>query len=286
MTSLIFSYKARVSTSIFRRTALQIPPFLEDHPTLQCFWDMLMRKCPNLQELSIEGVSSSSQEFTVIRSLLRGRWPQLRKLSFGDVTLDPHLPSDSGVHPFITFLEEHPSLQSVTMSRHSINPMSFSALSPGSLPQVREFQGSLEQLQALPHLHHSLKSVVFSEPMRTREFTPPAVSAVLLNIPNLSNLEISFVLNSMYDSNSLLRTIVLSCPKLKSLSLCCTQKPCFQMVRFSLLTASYLAFTYYITGHVLQDNPGPDRTTLIEFEDYPLSRRRIRLCWCREARTE
>lgn len=207
----------------------------EDHPTLQAFWDMLMNRCPDLQVLAIDGSASSATEFTVIKSLLKGRWPKLREMSLGDVSLDPHAPMMGAIHPFVTFLEEHPTLEMLRLSRHNINPRFFSDLTPGALPELTKFHGSLEQLQSLPHLHHSLESVVFTEPMRTREFTPPTVSAVLLNISKLKHLQISFTLTTMYDSNSLLRTIVHSCPHLQSFTLSCTQKPSFQLVRTALL---------------------------------------------------
>jgi hypothetical protein len=205
----------------------------EDHPTLQSFWDMLVEKCPDLQQLEVSGSASSSSEFTVVRSLLQGRWPRLRKLSLGDVSVDPQVPMPGTVHPFVTFLEEHPSLQVIHLSRHNVHPSYLAALTPASLPDVTEFHGSLEQLHALPHLHPSLESVVFTDPMRTREFTPPAVSAVLMNMPKIRHLGISFTLTTMYDSNSLLKTIVYACPHLQSLSLSCTQKPSFQLETFS-----------------------------------------------------
>lgn len=189
---------------------------------------MLIKRCPNLEELSINGISSLP---TDARTLVNGRWPNLRQLSLGDVSLEWHTPTSTTgpKSPFITFLEAHPNLLSLKVSRN-VPSAHFSTLDPVTLPRLTEFSGTLEQLQALPHLHGSLKSVTFREPMQTRELTPLAVAGVLQNLTSLVELRISFVLHSMYDSSSLLRSLIASCPQIRHLELTCAHKPSFQLV--------------------------------------------------------
>ncbi|KAJ8696076.1 hypothetical protein PTI98_005974 [Pleurotus ostreatus] len=207
----------------------------EDQPASRKFWDMLINRCPNLEELSIDGISTLP---TDAHSLVKGRWPKLRKLNLGDVTVDWRPMSASEKRPFISFLEEHNSLRSLSLSRHNIQP-SYFATNPIAFTHLTDFSGTLEQLQALPHLHASLKSVTFRDPMQTRELTPLAVVSVLQSMTALTNLRISFVLHSMYDSGSLLRSLIQSCPHLRHLDLTCAHKPSFHLDSFAKTIRSF-----------------------------------------------
>jgi hypothetical protein len=217
---------------------------------------MLISRCPNLEELSIEGFSIYSID---ARRLVRGRWPNLRKLTLGDVIVDlnlnPDIPSpilEAQKLPSIEFLEAHPKLQSLHTSQHVLAPVHLSSLSPSSFPDLIEFSGTLEQLQAVApshtHIHtHSpridtsrqLKSVGFHEPMVMREVTLLAVWNVLRGLENLTTLRISFVLHSIYESGSLLRSLVGSCPRLERLDLGCGRMPSFTLVGFLFATGGW-----------------------------------------------
>jgi hypothetical protein len=208
-------------------------------------WDMLISRCPNLEELSIEGFSIHSID---AHRLVQGRWPNLRKMTLGDVIVDLNLnPVNPGPTldleklPSIEFLEAHPKLQSLHTSPHALAPAHLSSLSPSSFPALIEFSGTLEQLQTLapshPHSHshridtsRQLKSVGFHEPMVMREVTHLAVCNVLRGLENLTMLRISFVLHSIYESGSLLRSLVGSCPRLERLDLECGHMPSFTLV--------------------------------------------------------
>lgn len=85
----------------------------------------------------------------------------------------------------------------------------------------------------LSSTHSSLKSVTFSDPMLTRELTPLAIAVVLQRLKNLTRLRVSFVLHSMYDSGSLLRSLFTACPVLEHLELTCAHRPSFQLESFS-----------------------------------------------------
>ncbi|KIM83187.1 hypothetical protein PILCRDRAFT_819402 [Piloderma croceum F 1598] len=209
-------------------------------------WDMLISRCPDLEELSIEGFSIHSID---ARRLVQGRWPNLRKMTLGDVIVDlnlnpvnPDPTLELEKLPSIEFLEAHPRLQSLRTSQHVLAPAHLSSLSASSFPDLIEFSGTLEQLQTLapshPHSHRidtsrQLKSVGFHQPMVMREVTHLAVCNVLQGLENLTTLSISFVLHSIYESGSLLRSLVGSCPRLERLDLGCGHMPSFTLDSFS-----------------------------------------------------
>ncbi|KAF5385948.1 hypothetical protein D9615_002663 [Tricholomella constricta] len=203
----------------------------EDNASSRQMWDMLIQRCPNLEELIIEGVSTLP---TDVHALVEGRWPKLRKLALGDVSIDwiPGLLAQGEKRPFITFLEAHPTLDSLSLSRYTIQPAHLATLDPGSL-QLSSFSGTLQQLQALPYLQSHLKSVTFRDSMQTRETSAQAVASLLQGFSHLTDLKISFNLHSMYDSGNLLRSLISSCPHLRKLELTCGNKPSFQLDSFS-----------------------------------------------------
>lgn len=81
-------------------------------------------------------------------------------------------------------------------------------------------------------LSATLKSICFPEPMQLRDLTPLAISGVLTGMTALTRLKISFSLQSGYDSNGVLRTIVSACPGLLEFDLTCGCKPSFYLVSF------------------------------------------------------
>ncbi|KAJ3986240.1 hypothetical protein F5890DRAFT_1572451 [Lentinula detonsa] len=205
----------------------------EQRPTSKRFWNMLMNKCPNLQELVIDGVSPFPVD---ARPLSYARWPKLRRLVLGDVAVD-WLPGDAltapdAKSPFIEFLEAHPNLQSLGLSRSNISHARLATMAPDTV-KLRSFTGTLEQLQSIPHMHKYLDSVAFREPMRTRDVTALAVASLLQKLTSLTKLKISFMLHSMYDSGNLLRSLIASCPNLTHLELACGHKPSFQLELFA-----------------------------------------------------
>jgi hypothetical protein len=203
---------------------------------------MLMDRCPDLEELSVEGTILHPAEATL---LLRGRWPRLRKLILGDTVFDwrediPTVNHQDAKRPIIQFLEAHPTLETLGLSRHSMQPAVLSSMSSVAMAKVTHFNGTLEHLRALPQIHSSLENLTFRDSMSTRELAPFSVASVLHSLTSLSQLRISFILHSMYDSGSLLRSLVQSCPRLTHLELTCAHKPSFQLVCF--LFYSYASY--------------------------------------------
>lgn len=190
---------------------------------------MLIDRCPNLEELSIDGRYPVP---TDIHHIADGRWPNLRKLTLGDVCTDwiPRSLNAGEKRPFIAFLEAHPMLEYLDLSRHTVQPIHLASLDSTSLSRVTSFSGTHQQLQALPHLHSELKSLTFHDSVETREVAAPTVASLLRELTSLTDLRISFTLHSMYDSGNLLRSLIQSCPKLRHLELTCAHKPSFQLV--------------------------------------------------------
>lgn len=203
-----------------------------DSPAFKNFWEMLIARCPNLEELVLDGTSSVPSD---IHFIVNGRWSKLRRLSLGDVCVDwfPVSLISDGKRPFITFLEEHPLLEYLSISRHTIQPHHLRALGPSSLRHLTMFSGTFHQLRAMPHLHHQVKSVTLCDAVESREIPTPVIGTLLRDLISLTELKIAFTLHSMYDSGNLLRSLVQSCPKLRHLELTCGHKPSFQLVRFN-----------------------------------------------------
>ena len=174
--------------------------------------------------------------------------------------------------PFISFLEAHPALEHLALSRHAIQPIHFTSLEAGSLSKVTTFSGTHQQLQALPHMHRSLESVTFRDPVDTRDVSAPTVATLLRDLTSLTSLKVSFTLHSMYDSGNLLQSLIQSCPLLRHLELTCGHKPSFQLVR-GYLTWQALS-NDLLTGLVREDHPWLSQVALPETCHCTLSRRR------------
>ncbi|KAF9268714.1 hypothetical protein L218DRAFT_970004 [Marasmius fiardii PR-910] len=205
--------------------------FEEDRPVSRRFWEMLMDRCPNLEELGIDGISAFPTE---VHHILDGRWPKLRKFTLGDVVVDStHIPfGQPSQTSFIEFLEAHPLIEDLSLSRTNGHHAQLSAVDPSTL-KLRAFTGTLEQLQALSHTHQYIESVTFRESMQTREVTSLVVAGLLQRLTALTKLKISFTLHSMYDSGNLLKSLISSCPNLRHLELICGHRPSFQIDSFS-----------------------------------------------------
>ncbi|KAF6763183.1 hypothetical protein DFP72DRAFT_1000569 [Ephemerocybe angulata] len=204
----------------------------EDHPITKKLWDMLTRRCPNLEELTIQGSYSVP---TDIRCISEGRWPNLRKLTLGDVCIDwfPRSLLPGEKRPFIAFLEAHPRLESLSLSRHTVQPIHLASLDPPSLGRVTSFSGTHQQLLALPQIHSAVRRLAFCDSVETREVSATTVANLLRELTKLAELRISFTLHSMYDSGNLLRSLIQSCPRLRHLELTCAHKPSFQLDAFA-----------------------------------------------------
>ncbi|KAI0032252.1 hypothetical protein K488DRAFT_50296 [Vararia minispora EC-137] len=192
-------------------------------PGYQRLWEMLIKRCPHLEELVIDSLSPT--EPVDAHRLTRGRWPKLRTLILGDVVTDWHTTLNSAAkRSFVTFLDAHPSIKALHLRgrQPSVSaPTILEALQPSSLCKVDDFGGSLDQLQSFRHRAH-LRSLCIPDPVILRESTPLAMSGVLSSVPSLVSLSISFTLLHGYDNGSIIRSIASACPMLEHLDFTCT----------------------------------------------------------------
>lgn len=211
------------------RLALK-PAFYDNHSDgLQesRLWDMLIRRCPNLEELHISG--APFLPVSVVHPLCYARWPKLRSLSLGDIVLDWQ-PRGGGVKPpFIAFLEAHPHLQMLRTSRAALNPGFLSSLDKGALPNLTRFAGSLEQLQGLSQIYSQITSVAIDEPLVIRDMAPLLAAGVLQGLHCLTELRVALVFQAAYEGGRLVRSIVNACPRLTKLELICARRPSFTL---------------------------------------------------------
>lgn len=97
-------------------------------------------------------------------------------------------------------------------------------------PNVGNANNANVPITASSPLSHTLHTIKFPTPIQLRDLTPLAISSVLGHMHALRDLTIGFWLQSGYDSNGVLRTIVSSCPALERLDLTCGCKPSFYLV--------------------------------------------------------
>jgi hypothetical protein len=247
---------------------------------------MLISRCPNLEELSLDGYTTNPIES---HRLVCGRWPNLRKLTLGDVIVNldlgpgPAAGTGGDEKPLsIQFLEAHSNLQTLQISQHALLPRHLSFLSTSSLAHLVKFTGSLEQLQSLApaqvlpnsrgvSLSHQLQSLAFHEPILLRDVTPVVISSALQGLGNLTMLRIGFLLHSnlLHESGSLLRSITASCPRLERIELGCACGPSFTIVCFHFVRAIYVVHKLSNTIFCFCRNHSPKRYSTSE--DYALS---------------
>ena len=213
---------------------------VEIEPIFKRLWDMLIRRCPDLRELSI---LTQGLDPVDARILFSGdHWPNLCSLELGNVTVGSAVADDSDAHPFISFLSERTRLRTLRFSGDFTLPSThFARLPRDSLQDLRCFSGSIDHLSSLPSAKNLL-SMEISNPLILREVTPMAISHALQAAPTVRSLKVSFVLQSGYDGFGILRSIVTAGAHIKHLDLTFSHKPSFYLVRRFDYLKSTLAF--------------------------------------------
>ncbi|KAH7927521.1 hypothetical protein BV22DRAFT_1084908 [Leucogyrophana mollusca] len=187
----------------------------EPIPSNSRLWDMLIRRSPDLQELHITPSLSAPpvlHSFPNATPLYTARWPRLAALSLS-LSL-PHATDDP--HPLIEFLDAHPNLHSLRTSL---------PLPPAVIPHLTHFAGPLP---ALPGPTHStLHSLILTSPLLAGIGLP--------SLKNLRELRVAFTFHSPYESGSVLRSLVASCPGIVHLEIVCARRPSFQIQTLAAL---------------------------------------------------
>jgi hypothetical protein len=199
-------------------------------------WEMLLERCPTLEELTIGGTAPSPRPFN-IRHVTAGRWPRLRSLTLGDMVLQFGKDGKALLQEnkaFTQFLLAHPLLQTVAFQHTGGNgyPPSLS-LPRFALPNIKSFSGPPKYIKTLPNpkavqeltistLHHSISSI-------------PPTCAILQGLPSLHSLSIWIDLSftschTPHDDGSMFGMLLDCCPRLRHLDVRCFTQPTFHVV--------------------------------------------------------
>lgn len=211
----------------------------EDFPA--AMWDMLIDRCPHLQELALGGPGTSlTTRLFNARRLCRGKWPQLQSVSLGHVLLfdreRPASDQDEDINSFRTFIRYH----SKTLKRLQL-PYSTKIphLSSENL-QLESFSGNIPYLIDILPLDSLRELILCSE--EHAAWYIPYVRRVLLRFPALTTLVIWINLSTRIedptveqdtDHINIFYSILQTCPNLQHFKVLCSTKTKhgFQMVR-------------------------------------------------------
>lgn len=207
-------------------------------------WEMLLERCTTLEELTIGGLAPSPRPFN-IRHVTAGRWPRLRSLTLGDMTLmlgrgEKALLQEN--EAFRQFFLAHPSLQTLAFQHAGGTGFPSSLSLPRSaLPSVTSFRGPPRYVKSLPNprylreltistLHHSMSSL-------------PPTCAILKGLPSLSSLSISIDLsfashNTPHADRKIFSMLLQCCPRLHHIDVMCFTRPTFYVVSMLSLPIS------------------------------------------------
>ncbi|KAJ7761914.1 hypothetical protein DFH07DRAFT_413427 [Mycena maculata] len=211
------------------------PPF-DELP--QTFWDMLLNRCPNLTNLTIDTVN---ERYIDVRPLFQGRWPSLRHLTLGDfVLLDAFATVDpQGTNNGMTsFLASHQALESVVL--HQLEgwyfPLSLS-LPPTALPNLRHLSARFLMIRHIPNVL-SLESLELTNHPHGMYRMSGALWAIS-QLPALTSLRIWIDCHDSGDADvkhehtKYFTDILGSAPRLGHLDVSCSSDPTFPMTELA-----------------------------------------------------
>jgi hypothetical protein len=206
-----------------RPRAPDLFPPLEELPPR--FWEMIIKHCPNLEELAICSFSSSSRVFD-FEPALDGNWPHLHTLTLGSFgyqsdfllgPVDPHALGD--------FLTSHTSIKYIRFLwnfKRWMSPETIQMhLGKFALPALDTYIGVYQQLAELPHPESVETLDLTCEPMYQSRLN--AVCPVLARLTSLTSLDIwTHVAHPSRDNTNVYRTLIESVPKLTDFHFMCT----------------------------------------------------------------
>jgi hypothetical protein len=191
------------------------------------FWDMILNRCPNLEELALCSFSSCTRIFNFTR-VTEGHWPKLHSLTLGafgyqsDFSLGPAEDSSFG-----QFLDAHPGLKFMRLQwnfKRWMSPAEIPLrLPPTALPALDTFIGIYQQLVGLPNADSIEALDLTCEPLHeSRVFD---ISDVLRTLTSLKTLDLwAHVLDPTHNHSHLFYHILSACPRLTDFHFMCTTK--------------------------------------------------------------
>ncbi|KAK0468083.1 uncharacterized protein EV420DRAFT_1259714 [Desarmillaria tabescens] len=231
-----FSDLTSFSFIVKKRSLAWVPdtlPNIEKIP--KRFWEMIIERCPHLERLAIGGAAPSPRLFD-IRHITHGRWPRLRCLTLGDLSIQPRKRQRVSwikEPTFTDFLLAHPSLQKLNLQYAGGDNFPASLiLPPMALPYLEVFTGTLKYVATLPN-PSLIKSLSLTSLLYSMS-SIPYLCSILESLTSLSSLgiwfDLSFNAKIDHDHGSLLRDLLSSCPQLSHLDLTCYTYPSFDVV--------------------------------------------------------
>ncbi|KAJ3562318.1 hypothetical protein NP233_g9653 [Leucocoprinus birnbaumii] len=269
--SRLFDFTDLTSFSLIVRHGLggsELFPPLEHLPPR--FWDMIIKHCPNLEELAICSFSSSSRVFD-FEPAMAGHWPKLHTLTLGsfgyqsDFLLGP--PSDP--RSLGDFLTRHTALKYIRFLwnfKRWMSPETMPMhLGHTALPNLDTYIGVYQQLAELPHPESVETLDLTCEPMYESRLNE--VCEVLSRLTELVSLDIwTHVMNPARDNTGFYRTLVQAVPKLTDFHFMCTTgfpaKQLKQLIKQLHLLPDLKRFSL-TKGHTLRDESMLETALLI-----------------------
>lgn len=195
-------------------------------------WDMLIDRCPHLQELALGGPGTSlTTRLFNARRLCKGRWPQLQSVSLGHVLLyDRELPAfdqDEDINSFKNFIRYHrKTLKRLQLPYSTKIPQ----LTSENL-ELESFSGNIPYLIDLLPLDSLRELILCSE--EHAAWYIPYLRRVLLRFPALTTLVIWINLSSRIEDPTveqdtdhirIFYSILQTCPNLHHFKVLCSTK--------------------------------------------------------------
>lgn len=215
------------------------PPKIEKLP--RRLWEMLIERCPRLEELSLSAVAPAHRLFDV-RTVVLGRWSRLKSITLGDMVLQSGSKDDNAsvtdYQAFSKFFAMHSRLKHVALQQAVGSPTfpSSFALPFSTLVHLESFHGPLKYLRSIPHPEKLRHLTLTSLHHATSSFNP--TFNALQDFPNLETLSVWVDLSftgqlNMQDESQLFTPFLVACPMLRHLNIMCFTRPTFRVREFS-----------------------------------------------------
>ncbi|KAH0578794.1 hypothetical protein H2248_002991 [Termitomyces sp. 'cryptogamus'] len=222
--SQLFQFSNLKSFSLIVRHGLFGTNLFPPSETLpNTFWDMIIHRCPDLEELAICSFSSSARIFDFL-PVTTARWPKLQTLTLGSFGYQADFSLGAAEEmSFFKFLDNHPTLNYLRLQWNFKRWMSpfdlLLELSPNALPELDTFWGIYQQLAKLPNRSSIETLDLTCEPLHEDRLTK--ICPLLRSLTSLTSLDL-WTHVTRQDNSHFFLSIFSSCPKLTDLHYMCT----------------------------------------------------------------
>ncbi|KAF5385710.1 hypothetical protein D9757_005506 [Collybiopsis confluens] len=229
----LFNFSGLTSFSLTVRHNLDESNLFPEQETLpNRLWDMLLNRCPDMQDLTISSFSSSTRLLDVDRLCTpEAYWPNLNSLTLGSFgyndDFDLNSPADDDA--FGAFLSKHTNIKYLRLSwnfKRWMSPDSIPLLlHPTALPNLGTFVGIHQQLAVLPKSALSSIEVLdlTCEPLFAGRLQGErGICATLVVLTSLTSLDLWIHIPEFEDHNAFFKELMQACPKLTELHFMCT----------------------------------------------------------------